>query len=80
MMREEKIALLEEVAARVEGRVDATYSGRGMFGATCYGIRCDDATDCIEEAAAAGIKGARADNMGRGFIVYWPSIEGEQYK
>lgn len=64
---------LTEVAAEVDGRIRA-YSGRGMCGAECMSIYCDDAKACIEAAAARGIRGSRFDSLGRGYVVYWPGI------
>jgi len=46
-----------------------------MFGETCASINCDDANEVIAAAGAAGIRGARTDSMGRGSVVYWPSIK-----
>lgn len=51
------------------------YSGRCMFGATCYGIVCDDPEDVIAEV---GVKGARTDSMGLHIIVYWPHVSDDQ--
>lgn len=45
-----------------------------MYGERCYGIVCDDPIPCIEEAAEQGIRGARYDNMGLQYIVYWPHL------
>lgn len=70
----ERIAALEQTAEAVGGSVQREYSGRGMFGASCYGIACDSPTDCIEEAAARGVRGAKVDQLGKGFIVYWPGL------
>ena len=50
------------------------YSGRGMYGATCYGIVTDDPEGLIERAAELGLKGACTDNMGLDTIVYWRNI------
>jgi hypothetical protein len=70
-----EIEILREVADRVtNGRFYSDYSGRGMYGKTCASIYCDDTDECIEEAAAAGIRGARRDSMGLGAVVYWPHI------
>jgi hypothetical protein len=49
------------------------YSGRGMFGRTCWGIVCDDPNDVIVDV---GLKGAHTDSMGTSTIVYWPNITG----
>ena len=70
-----KIAKLKLVAEEVGGRYHGDYSGRGMYGKQCASIYCSDATECIEAAAERGIKGARQDNMGLGWVVYWPNIQ-----
>lgn len=67
------IQKITAVAAEVDGRI-RTYSGRAMWGKECMSIYCDDAIECIEAAAARGIRGARRDSMGRGAVVYWPAI------
>lgn len=54
-------------------RLHADYSGRGMFGATCWSIYCDDANDVICEV---GLKGTKTDSMGKGSVVYWPNVTG----
>jgi len=77
MDRDEAIEVIEEVANFVGGDVRTGYSGRGMFGNTCYGIVCDNVMTCIEEAAARGLRGAKTDSMGRQSIVYWPKVKGE---
>lgn len=74
----ERIAALEQTAGAVGGSVQREYSGLGMFGQCCYGIACDSPTDCIEEAAARGVRGAKVDQLGRGYIVYWPGITAEK--
>ena len=72
------IQIIEEVADIVGGSVRDSYSGRGMYGKTCYGIDCPDAQGVIEEAAERGLKGASTDNMGKGYIVYWTKIKGKE--
>lgn len=67
--------ILSEIAEELGGRVRETYSGRGMFGRTCLGIVCSNATTCIEMAARKGIRGASTDNMGLDYIVYWRSLD-----
>lgn len=74
---EAKIEAVHDVADEIGGKVRTDYSGRGMYGKTCYGITCDNEDECIEAAGAKGLRGARTDNMGRGTIVYWPSIKGK---
>lgn len=50
------------------------YSGRGMFGKTCVGIITDTAITTI---GLVGIPGAKIDNMGKQYIVYWPKLSVE---
>lgn len=77
MNLEEKIELLHEVSDIVGGEITNNYSGRGMYGARCYGIECDEPVSCIEQAAMQGITGANYDQMGLQYIVYWPGVERE---
>ena len=72
---EQNIEIINQVAQIVGGEVYEGYSGRGMFGASCYGIICSDINKTIEEAAILGLRGARQDNMGKNYIVYWPSVK-----
>lgn len=74
MNNEEKIEILKIVAFKVGGDIRKGYSGRFMHGAQCYGIVCDDQIGCIEWAAEHGLEGANWDDMGKQYIVYWPSI------
>ncbi|MDF7809314.1 hypothetical protein P4E94_17855 [Pontiellaceae bacterium B12219] len=76
MNLEEKIEALHEVAEIIEGEIRDDYSGRGMYGQKCYGIDCYNPIECVEQAAIHGITGANYDQMGRQYIVYWPSIRG----
>lgn len=66
---------LDNIAGNVAGKVYKGYSGRFMFGRCCYGISCGNATDCIEQASRLDIFGAKIDDLGKGFIVYWPHLE-----
>ena len=75
MTNTEKIDKIHEIARELGGEVREDYSGRGMFGATCYGIVCDDAAECMERAGSHGIFGAKCDCMGRQVIIYWPHIK-----
>lgn len=76
MSNDEAVEIIEEVAIEIDGEIRNNYSGRFMYGETCYGIVCAEPTSCIEEAASRGLRGAKTDNMGREFIVYWPSVHG----
>ena len=74
MTNDERIAAIRETAIEVDGSVYENYSGRSMFGRSCYGIVCGDKTACIEAAARRGLVGAKTDAMGHDFIVYWPHV------
>lgn len=68
---------LKEIAESTESRFYNGYSGRGMFGKECVGIVTGDPQFIEEEAVMVGIRGARRDNMGLDYIVYWPNIPAE---
>jgi hypothetical protein len=69
---------LQATAKEVNGELRFDYSGHGMFGRTCYGIVCEDIFQCVEIAASNGLRGAKYDDMGRQFIVYWPHISDDK--
>lgn len=69
-----EIQAVHDTAEAVGGKVRTDYSGRGMFGRTCYAIDCTDKVECIEQAARFGLNNAKYDNMGENWIVYWPHI------
>lgn len=77
MTNADKIKIIYEVAEIIGGKIYEGYSGRGMYGKTCLGIDCDDFQSAIEEAAALGLKGASWDELGLGYIVYWPDVDTE---
>lgn len=66
--------LLNEIAAEAGGSVYRHYSGRFMFGATCVGVEGDNLAAILEAAGARGLRGARHDQLGKGWIVYWPHL------
>ena len=68
--------IIRQLAKEGFGRVYEDYSGRNMYGETCLGIDTSDPDTLIEEAAFRGVRGAVKDNLGKGYIVYWPSIKG----
>ena len=70
------IAAIHEIAEYLGDGVRDDYSGRGMYGKTCYGIVTDDPLAVVEDAAAVGLRGARTDSMGTHTIVYWPAVTG----
>ncbi len=72
---EEAIEILREVTGELDVKeIRLDYSGRFMYGAECIGVVCDNDTECIELAAEKGLKGAKVDNMGKGYIVYYPKF------
>lgn len=78
LTNDDKIEVLQKIAEENNWSFREDYSGRGMRGTACVGITVeyhDEMIACIEEAAIAGVRGAHMDNMGRGYIVYWPSVE-----
>lgn len=70
------IDIIKELANDGFGRIYEEYSGRHMYGKTCTGLYTDDPYKCIEEAASRGLRGALQDNLGKGYIVYWPNVKG----
>ena len=65
------IALADELG----GEVRLDYSGRGMFGARCMGIVCEDSEQVILNALGRGLPRGKVDSMGTRKIVYWPGIQ-----
>ncbi len=65
---------LQAIANYINGNIYEEYSGRNMFGSKCYGIICPNYIKCIEYASEFGIKGAKWDNLGKDYIVYWPHL------
>lgn len=62
------------------------YSGRGMFGRECPSVYAQSfqelsqliaECDSVEQAAWL-LEYARTDSMGRGIVIYWPSIRLER--
>ena len=63
-----------------------SYSGRGMFGKTCIGVRVSDISDIFNIGINLALHiednhrelledlDVKFDNMGRGYIVYFPDV------
>ena len=70
---------IAECLAQQYGRDDESllteYSGRGMYGKTCYGIITDSPAELIEDAESQGLTGALTDSMGISTIVYWQHVK-----
>jgi hypothetical protein len=78
-------------AFETAGYEPRSYSGRAMYGAHCLGVECDNGAGLMAELAVSIAEQAsdpaevaeimqhltspRGDSMGRGSILYWPSIE-----
>ena len=45
------------------------------MGKTCIGVSCSNAIAMIEAVSAKGIMGAKWDQLGKGYIVYWPNLD-----
>lgn len=73
----EIVQKIVEVASDTGSDLRSDYSGRGMFGALCYGIDGQDEVEILMAVGAAGLPRPKIDSMGMGVIVYWPQIEGE---
>lgn len=88
MLTAEKLAI---IISQAELRAHRKYSGRGMFGKQCIGFYVEQGDSLMGAAsvmmlAAQGgpseleelheaFQSARTDSMGKGTIVYFPSIE-----
>lgn len=68
---------IQEIANKVNGKVYKGYSGRGMFGAQCYGIECEHSqkAEVIHLGRQKKLRDARQDELGLQAIVYWPSAK-----
>jgi hypothetical protein len=62
-------------------RIYTDYSGRGMYGAKCFGVIVDrySYNDLMEKFEEMGVGGS-SDNMGLDMIIYWPRYKYEQVK
>ena len=70
----EKQQAVHDLAATIGAEVYKGYSGRGMYGKECLGISCDDDADVLMRCRGFGLPKPSIDNLGRGYICYWPSI------
>jgi len=73
------IDIIEDIAWNLNAEIRSDYSGRGMYGKTCYGIVLEDdlVNDAIGMAAVKGLPGAKTDSMGLKTILYWPHVISE---
>lgn len=89
MERQINITALKEIFEGMAYEVHE-YSGRGMFGARCLAVTCDNPSGWIAEVflylaenntpyseiiqVAEILKDSRTDSMGRASVVYWPNL------
>jgi hypothetical protein len=77
MTHQEQVDVVMKIGSKPGREIEDMYSGRFMYGATCYGIITSNPDNVAREAHLAGLKGEKYDNMGLQFIVYWPHIPGK---
>jgi len=67
-------------ALEAEGFEFRSYSGRGMYGKSCFGVTLSSAAElfglgrCVGEFEELS-RTPETDSMGRGIIAYWPNVE-----
>lgn len=68
---------IQAIADQVGGKLYEGYSGRGMFGAECYGVECkhSQVDIVVLKGKRMGLKDARYDELGLQAIIYWPSAK-----
>lgn len=77
LVREQELDVLIELSNEY-GKIYKNYSGRGMYGRTCYGIvTSSDPAEVIASAEEQGLTDGRADSLGLDVIVYWPHFKPE---
>lgn len=54
------------------GKMRESYSGRFMYGQECLGFDTDYPDTVREEVIKSGYGMGQMDNMGLGYIIYWP--------
>lgn len=74
---EDLLELMESIrdASGSDATIREGYSGRGMYGDSCWAIVTDNSTAVIENAGAHGLFGAKIDSMGLKTIVYWTQLK-----
>jgi hypothetical protein len=83
LLTEEQLQTIDDTCGDFDTEAYA-YSGRGMFGRRCLGINFDSIAEAFKFALSIGavdgdladcLDAPRFDDMGRGIVIYWPSIE-----
>lgn len=72
--------LMKELAKKVDGKVYPNYSGRGMFGKTCWAISCGNSSveKLYELSEELNLPSPLMDNLGYDYIVYWRELKESQ--
>jgi hypothetical protein len=66
---------LLDICSMTGAEIYAGYSGRGMYGKQCWGVKCgDELYEVQAEAKNRGLGHGREDRLGLGWIVYWPEL------
>lgn len=69
--------LIEGIAERnPDIDLHTNYSGRGMFGKTCYGLSGNE-HEIVRAMERENLPEGNRDQLGLGVIIYWKSVEGE---
>lgn len=68
------ITKIKKVVKEVDGELVDNYSGRCMFGKTCYGVIGNSIQDLFYASCQAKLPKPCIDNMGLSYIAYWPNI------
>ena len=86
LIAEEQYKILAGIAKTTGCRARPDYSGRGMYGATCFGVTGTprgltawvvEACAALPELKEAFISGTSRDSMGLDEIHYWRGIQVE---
>lgn len=76
---EEQVEILEDLASSYRGELRRAYSGRCMYGKTCFGVVvAPNQVDAVFfKAQQQGLGSGKLDDMGMNTIVYFPHVTGE---
>jgi hypothetical protein len=68
---------MEALVSRLEkvGLNPRSYSGRFMYGKRCVSV----SVDFLSELGKGTPKGYKVDNLGLGYVAYWPEVEWTGY-
>ena len=74
-MKTKVIDVLDSICEEIDAYVKDDYSGRGMFGRQCLAVSVPEFIPFLERAAKNGLTGAKIDNLGLGYVIYWPKYD-----